>query len=173
MKKTELTLGLILLKEGRITKDQLKKALLKQGEIRRFGRYQKLGEVIAKLGFMSEDEIAQVVEMQSVLSVQGANQTVLGLLLIEAGLLAPSQVFDALIEQQSTEKRLGEILQEKGILNEEQLAPLLAKQTEERLAAEARLQAEMKASGMISDEDEFVIFDFGGDDEGAEVEQSV
>lgn len=173
MKKTELTLGLILLKEGRITKDQLKKALLKQGEIRRFGRYQKLGEVIAKLGFMSEDEIAEIVEMQAVLTVQGANHTVLGLLLIEAGLLAPSQVFDALIEQQATEKRLGQILQEKGILNEEQLAPLLAKQSEERGVAEARLQEEMKASGLLSEEDDFVIFDFGSDDESAEVEQSV
>lgn len=172
MNKIELTLGLILLKEGKITKDQLKKALLKQGEIRRFGRHQRLGEVIAKLGFLSEDEVAQAVEIQSTLSVQATTHTLLGPLLVEAGLLTPSQVFDALCEQQFTEKRLGEILQEKGILNEEQLAPLLAKQADQRAAAEARLQADMKASGLISDEDDFVIFDFGGDEaegEGADM----
>lgn len=164
MQKTELTLGLILLKEGKITKDQLKKALLKQGEIRRFGRYQRLGEVIARLGFLSEEEVAQAVEIQSTLSVQGASNTLLGLLLVEAGLLTPSQVFDALVEQQLSEKRLGQILQEKGILTEEQLAPLLARQAEERVAAEARLQEEMRTSGLISEDDDFVIFDMGGDE---------
>jgi hypothetical protein len=170
MQKQELTLGLILLKEGKISKDQLKRALLKQGEIRRFGRYQRLGEVIARLGFLSEDEVAQAVEIQSTLTVQGANNTLLGLLLVEAGLLTPSQVFEALAEQQMTEKRLGQILQERGILTEAQLAPLLAKQAEEREAAEARLQEEMKTSGLLSSDDEdFVIFDFGSDDleEGA------
>lgn len=164
MQKTELTLGLILLKEGKISKDQLKKALLKQGEIRRFGRYQRLGEVIARLGFLSEEEVAQAVEIQSTLTVQGASNTLLGLLLVETGLLTPSQVFDALVEQQFTEKRLGQILQEKGILTEEQLAPLLARQAEEREAAEARLQQEMRTSGLLTEDDDFVIFDMGGDE---------
>jgi hypothetical protein len=170
MQKQELTLGLILLKEGKISKDQLKRALLKQGEIRRFGRYQRLGEVIARLGFLSEDQVAEAVEIQSTLTVQGAHNTLLGLLLVEAGLLTPSQVFEALMEQQTSEKRLGQILQERGVLTEEQLAPLLAKQAEERHAAEARLQEEMKSSGLIGgDDDDFVIFDFGSDEaeEGA------
>jgi hypothetical protein len=175
MQKTELTLGLILLKEGKISKDQLKKALLKQGEIRRFGRHQRLGEVIAKLGFLSEEEVTQAIEMQATLTVQGANNTLLGLLLVEAGLLTPSQVFEALIEQQFTEKRLGEILQEKGILSEEQLAPLLAKQAEERDAAEAKLQEEMRSSGLLGEDDDFVIFDMGGgeDELAAEAEPTV
>ena len=163
MQKNELTLGLLLLKEGRITKDQLKKALLKQGEIRRFGRHQKLGEVIAKLGFLTEEEVAHAIEIQSALIVQGSSHTLLGLLLVESGMLTPSQVFDALVEQQFSEKRLGQILQEKGILTEAQLEPLLAKQAAERQVAEERLAAELKDAGM-NDEEDFVIFDFGGDE---------
>lgn len=168
MQKNELTLGLLLLKEGRLTKDQLKKALLKQGEIRRFGRHQKLGEVIAKLGFLTDEEIAQAVEIQSTLIVQGSSHTLLGLLLVESGMLTPSQVFDALVEQQFTEKRLGQILQEKGLLTEAQLEPLLVKQTEERQVLEARLAAELKESGLGDDDDDFVIFDFGGDEVATE-----
>ena len=169
MSMNELTLGLILLKEGKLTKDQLKRSLLKQGEIRRFGRHQKLGEVIAKLGFLAEDEVNAALEMQSTLLVQGATHTVLGLMLIEAGLLTPSQVFDALVEQTMTEKRLGDILKDKGFLTEEQLAPFLARQLTERAEAEARLQEELKTSGLSGGDDDFIIFDMGGDDTAEEL----
>lgn len=162
-----LTLGLLLLKEGKISRDQLKKALLKQGEIRRFGRVQRLGEVFAKLGILSDNEIANALEMQETLVVPNAGYTALGLMLIEAGLLTPSQVFDALVEQQFTEKRIGEILIEKGIVTGDQLAPFLARQSEDRQAAEVALQDEMKEAGLLQSDDDFVLFDMGGDDEEA------
>jgi hypothetical protein len=164
MSANELTLGLILLKEGKVTKDQLKKALLKQGEIRRFGRVQRLGEVMAKLGFVPEEDIEAAATMQESLLVPSASHTALGLMLIEAGLLTPSQVYQALIEQQGSDKRLGEILIEMGVLSETQLEPLLAKQAEQRERAEATLQAEMKASGLLQGEDDFVLFDFGAEE---------
>jgi hypothetical protein len=164
MSANELTLGLILLKEGKITKDQLKKALLKQGEIRRFGRAKRLGEVVATLGFLPEEEVEAAAQLQESLLIPSARHTALGLLLIEAGLLTPSQVYQALIEQQGSDKRLGEILIEQGVLTEAQLQPLLAKQAEERSRAEEALQTEMKASGLIQEEDEFVLFDFGSDE---------
>lgn len=165
MSSNELTLGLILLKEGKISKDLLKKALLKQGEIRRFGRHQRLGEVIARMGMLSETEVEQAAEIQSTLVVPTTRHTALGLLLIDAGLITPSQVYQALVEQQFSEKRLGEILIEQGVLSEAQLAPLLAKQAEERQQAELALQEELRASGLIEDDEEFVIFDMGGSDE--------
>lgn len=162
-----LTLGLLLLKEGKITRDQLKKALLKQGEIRRFGRVQRIGEVFTKLGILSDDEVSSALEMQETLVVPHAGYTALGLMLIEAGILSPSQVFDALVEQQFTEKRIGQILVEKGIVTEGQLEPFLARQAQERQAAEEALQAEMKESGLLQDDDNFVIFDMGGDEDEA------
>lgn len=165
MSENQLTLGLLLLKEGMISKDQLKKALLKQGEIRRFGRYQRLGEVISKLGILPEGEVQRAVEIQETIAVPNATHTALGLMMIEAGLLTPSQVFNALVEQQFTEKRLGEILVEKGVITQEQMNPFLAKQAEARRAAEEALQDELKEQGLIDDDEDFVIFDMGGDDE--------
>lgn len=165
MTTTNLTLGLLLLKEGKITRDQLKKALLKQGEIRRFGRVQRLGEVFTKLGFLSDSEVAEALEIQETLVVPNAGYTALGLMLIEAGLLTPSQVFEALVEQQHTEKRIGEILTEKGVITPDQLEPFLARQSDDRQSAELALQAEMKEAGLLRDDDDFVIFDMGGDDE--------
>lgn len=172
----QLTLGFILLKEGKISKDQLKRALLKQGEFRRFGRYTRLGDVFSKLGILSEEEVASAVEMQETLVVPKAGYTALGLMLIEAGLLNPSQVYEALVEQQFTEKRLGEILVERGVVSAEQLQPLLAKQEEDRGKAQAALEAEMRESGLIAEDENFVIFDMGGgemsEDEIAKLEEA-
>lgn len=166
MNSKELLFGLILVKEAKLTKDQLKKALLKQGEIRRFGRHQRLGEVIVKLGFLTQEELDAVAEMQATLLNHGADHTPLGLLLIESGLVQPSQVYDALVERQFREHRLGELLIEKGLVTEAQLTPLLAQQEAEREAA----RAARIAAGMPVEEaapalaDDFVIFDAGGDD---------
>lgn len=163
MSANDLTLGLILLKEGKLNKDQLKKVLLKQGELRRFGRYQRFGEVLAKLEFLPEEEIQAALEMQELLLVPTTGHTALGLMLIATGLLSPSQVVSALQEQQGNEKRLGEILIAQGVLTESQLEPLLAKQLEDRDAAQAALKLEMRSSGLLTDEDEeaFVVFDMG------------
>lgn len=156
MNSKDLMLGVLLVKEKMLTKDQLKKVLLKQGEIRRFGRHQLIGEVITRLGFMDEPAVAAAIEMQEKLNMQAADHTPLGLLLIDRGLINPSQIFDALVEQQFSETRLGEMLIAKGMVTEEQLLPLLAIQaTERRTAAEVRANAPPPKS-------EFLILDAGG-----------
>lgn len=142
MNARELQLGLLLLKENKLTKDQLKKALIKQGEIRRFGRHQRLGEVIVKLGFLTPAEIDEAAGMQETLSVPAADHTPLGLLLIERGLVSPSQIYDTLLEQQMSEGLLGEILVQKGVVTTDQLAPLLAQQVKERAEARTRREAQ-------------------------------
>lgn len=163
MNARELQLGLLLLKENKLTKDQLKKALIKQGEIRRFGRHQRLGEVIVKLGFMTQEEIDGAAAIQETLAVPVADHTPLGLLLIERGLVSPSQVYDTLLEQQLSEGLLGEILVQKGVVTAEQLAPLLAFQVQERAESRARREAELAAAGLGGGE--FRILDAGGTDE--------
>ncbi|MDB5101284.1 MAG: hypothetical protein JWM80_5705 [Cyanobacteria bacterium RYN_339] len=167
MNSKELMLGLILVKEGKLTKDQLKRSLLKQGEIRRFGRHQRLGEVIVKLGYMTQDDIDAVIEVQNMLMRHGADHTPLGLLIIEHGLASPGQVYDALVERQFKESRLGELLIEKGFFTELQLVPLLAQQEQERAAAlAARLERGEPiepASESEAPDDGFVIFDAGGE----------
>lgn len=164
MNARELQLGLLLLKEEKLTKDQLKKALIKQGEIRRFGRHQRLGEVIVRLGFLTQAQVDEAAVMQETLAVPVADHTPLGLLLIDRGLVSPSQVYDTLIEQQLSEGLLGEILVQKGIVTTDQLAPLLAFQVQERAEARARKEQELAAAGFTGG-DAFEIFDAGGGDE--------
>jgi hypothetical protein len=166
MNSKELLFGLILVKEGKLSKDQLKKALLKQGEIRRFGRHQRLGEVVVKLGFITHEELEGILAVQSALLVHGADHTPLGLLLIEHGLAQPSQVYDALVERQFRESRLGELLIEKGLITEDQLQPLLAiQETEREKARAAHIAAGLPAEslGQPPSEEDFVILDAGGD----------
>lgn len=145
MNARELQLGLLLLKENRLTKDQLKKALIKQGEIRRFGRHQRLGEVIVRLGYLTQLEVDEAAIMQETLAVPAADHTPLGLLLIERGLVSPSTIYDTLIEQQLSEGLLGEILVQKGFVTTEQLAPLLAQQVQERAEARAARESNVGA----------------------------
>ena len=167
MNSKEMMLGLLLVKEEKLTRDQLKKALLKQGEIRRFGRHQRLGEVIVKLGYMAQDEIDAVVDVQNTLLAHGADHTPLGLLLIEHGLVQPTQVYNALVERNFREARLGELLIEQGLLTQAQLEPLLALQAQEREAAAAARGARgeqfedipMTPLPSLDDDDGFVIFD--------------
>lgn len=162
MNARELQLGLLLLKENKLTKDQLKKALIKQGEIRRFGRHQRLGDVILKLGYLSQADIDDAAAIQETLAVPAADHTPLGLLLIERGLASPSMVYDTLLEQQLSEGLLGEILVQKGVVTADQLAPLLAFQVQERAESRARREAELAAAGLAGED--FRIFDAGGSD---------
>lgn len=134
MNAKELQLGLLLLKEGKLTKDQLKKALIKQGEIRRFGRHQRLGDVIVKLGLLNQADIDEAADMQERISAPDAEFTPLGILMIERGIASPSKVYETLVEQQFAEGMLGEIMLEKGMLTRDQLEEMLAYQAEERAA---------------------------------------
>ena len=162
MNARELQLGLLLLKEDRLSKDQLKKALIKQGEIRRFGRHKRLGEVIVMLGYMTQLEVDEAAIMQETLAVPLADHTPLGLLLIERGLVSPSVIYDTLMEQQLSEGLLGEILVQKGVVTAEQLAPLLAQQVQERAEARARQGQGPAAADAGAQEEAFQIFDMGG-----------
>jgi hypothetical protein len=169
MNARELQLGLLLLKENLLTRDQLKKALIKQGEIRRFGRHQRLGDVIVKLGLLTQQAIDEAATMQETLAVPAADHTPLGLLLIDRGLLPPSKVYDTLLEQQLSEGRLGEILVQMGMVTEAQLAPLLAQQEQERAEARAKRAADLTAAGHGGRSD-FQILDAGGGDAAMSIE---
>lgn len=138
MNARELQLGLLLIREGLITRDELKKALIKQGEIRRFGRHQRLGEVIVKLGYLAQEDIDGFAEVQEALAAPDHGHTPLGHLLIDRGLASPSQIFTLLGEQQFAEHKLGELLVNKGVITQEQLEELLADQAAERLGTIAQ-----------------------------------
>lgn len=56
------------------------------------------------------------------------SQMAIGQILVEEGLLRPSQLQEALAEQRATNRRLGTILTERGILSEAEFAATLARQ---------------------------------------------
>lgn len=69
--------------------------------------------------FLAESTPSSLLENEPAASLQMNGQKRLGDYLIEAGLITPSQIDDALIEQRSTGIRLGEILSDKGWIRQE------------------------------------------------------
>ena len=59
MKTSNLKLGELLLYSGKITKEQLNKALNKQGKSN-----EKIGEILVNEGYVSKNDIIEVLEFQ-------------------------------------------------------------------------------------------------------------
>jgi len=64
MFKQKLKFGKLLIQQGNITEEELKKALDKQKELRQQGKYKQLGEILIELGFATEKEILETLSAQ-------------------------------------------------------------------------------------------------------------
>ena len=71
----------------------------------------------------------QVISSEQLKELLGNKQILLGQLLIEKGLILKYELKIALLEQQLSSKRLGEILVEQQAISPEQLSDTLCKQT--------------------------------------------
>jgi len=104
-------LGSLLLMTGKVTPEQLDFALAEQkvsGE--------KLGNILVKMGLLTENQVNSVLEFQQ---NQGLGATLptplrLGEILISSGYISRTELLDALQKQQSSQKKLGEVLVEEG-----------------------------------------------------------
>jgi hypothetical protein len=121
-------LGLLALREGLLDRDQLQKALLKQGELRRFGRHARLGEVFVRLGYLDEARLAEFLELRAALLDHGLSRVPLGLRVVMQGWATPSQVLEALEAREAQGVRLGELMVQRGWITPAQLEALLAEQ---------------------------------------------
>jgi hypothetical protein len=106
-------LGSLLLQARRITSEQLDIALREQ---RKSG--EKLGEVMVRLGFLSERELNAVLLFQE---YQGSDRPVpvpfrLGEILVASNFITREQLEDALNRQKLSQKKLGEVLVEAGYI---------------------------------------------------------
>lgn len=107
-------LGTILLQWGKISPEQLDRALEQA-----HATGQRLGEVLVDQGLLSEADVAQAVQSQS---------RKLGTILVNAGLLTRDQLERALVIAEASRQRLGEALINMGLLPEVAIAHALAEQ---------------------------------------------
>lgn len=139
----DLFFGKIALKNGVLTKEQLRRALRIQQERKRAaepdGRGPTLGEICRELGFLREDEVNAIIWAQAKSEVL-LEDTLLGKIAVANGLVAEEQLERALEEQRQTDYhvRLGELLVARGYMDQEQLAATL--RTQKRMQESARLQ---------------------------------
>ncbi len=104
-------LGDLLVQAGRITSEQLERAISDQ---KRSG--EKLGEVLVRQGLLTKRELYGVLDFQQ---NQGNAKPVpgplkLGEILVSSGTISRRQLDDALLKQTGSRKKLGEVLIEEG-----------------------------------------------------------
>jgi hypothetical protein len=123
--KKKPLLSMILHKEGVLTDAQLDKALRTWEARRLSGRLMAFGQVVIQLGFLRGSELAPFLKLQRALAAPPSERKVLGILILENGLLRPGQLLSALQRQSQTGRRLGEELIDMGLLRQNQLEILL------------------------------------------------
>ncbi|MBF0358273.1 MAG: Flp pilus assembly complex ATPase component TadA [Magnetococcales bacterium] len=101
-----------------ITSDQLDKGLLYKNETG-----VRLGEGLIRLGFLSKKQLEEFLQRQQ-------RQSRIGELLVEAGIITPTQLTAGLVEQKQSGSRLGQSLERLGFLSENHFLQFLAKQLE-------------------------------------------
>jgi hypothetical protein len=136
-------LGAVLVEEGVVSRRELEQALAEQRESGRL-----LGQILVGRGLVSGSELARSLARQHGVEVrparadetphaasaadppqQGGPWRSLGMLLAQKGLVAPSALQRALVEQrEQPQRRLGEILVAHGDLSAPTLAAVLAEQ---------------------------------------------
>lgn len=123
--------GLILEREGVIVGRQIESILAEQARLKASGRSVAFGQVALDLGLINQAQIMHALKLQAKVSYPAGGRKRLGMYLLEAGLLTPSQLASALDEQATRGEKLGVILIEHGWLAEPVLEAVLAQQRRE------------------------------------------
>jgi hypothetical protein len=110
--------GELLVKSGRITREQLDVALSEQQRTS-----EKFGQILVRKGWLSEPELAALLTFQQRLGASGqhAGPLQLGNLLVAAGKITSEQLQDAVQRQRESKKRLGEELIAAGYTTKQQI----------------------------------------------------
>lgn len=124
-------LGLILEREGVVSRRQVEAILAEQARLRALGRPVAFGKAALDLGLVSQAQITHALKLQARVSYPPGGRKRLGMYLLEAGLIGPSQLAGALDEQATRGLKLGEILVAHGWLNEPVLEAVLTQQARE------------------------------------------
>lgn len=124
-------LGLILERENVLSATQVRAVMTEQQRLRELGRVAAFGAVALELRFLNERQLARGLQLQTKLAVPPGSRKPLGVYLLEAGLVTPSQLLKALEHQAAHGGLLGEILVERGWLAATMLEMFLKMQAKE------------------------------------------
>lgn len=120
--------GEILISQQWVTPSQLADAVAEQKRTN-----QRLGEILVRLGHLSEMELNFILSQQKGNTITGESDTVkqrLGDILKKSNRLSPRQLSTAVAEQKRTNEKLGEVLLRLGMLNQDELSAVLAWQND-------------------------------------------
>lgn len=118
-------LALILHREGVLTDEQIDRALREWQARRESGVVHPFGQIVLMLGFLKAADLTPYVALQKALAAPPDGRKRLGVLLLENGLLRPSQLLTALREHLRSGLPLGQTLIRMGLLRQHQLEILL------------------------------------------------
>lgn len=126
VKEESLLFGKIVLNNRLATEEQIRHCLELQNEYKQQGQQRSIGEIFVGEGFLTAEQSQKVLEAQK-LSLQLRDDSLFGKLAIKNGLVSQGQVEECINHQKNIRytKRIGEILLEKGYLNEKQYRALL------------------------------------------------
>ena len=108
--KPNALLGLILVREGILSRSQLDRALAEQQRRRETGVVVPLGVVVMELGLASEGQVKHALRLQKKLAWGPEEGVPLGVRLIENDLVAPSLLVSLMEEQARTGEAIEDML---------------------------------------------------------------
>jgi hypothetical protein len=131
-------IGSVLIKERLITPVQLDQALARQHELKARGQVAAIGQVLIEMGAVDENQIRIALRIQQEIAVLRCESDKLGIQLLEANVINPTQLQVALADHRATGMRLGEALVARGYINEQQLEHFLRLQVKRKMMMEAQ-----------------------------------
>ncbi|MFP5504247.1 MAG: hypothetical protein ACLGIN_17315, partial [Candidatus Sericytochromatia bacterium] len=121
-------LGLILQREQYVTPAQLQAIASEQAKQKAQGREVTFGQAAIRLGYLSPEQLKFAVHLQGRLAHAAGGGKPLGVYLLESAALLPSQLLEALEEQERTGQKLGEILVARELITASTLELFLSRQ---------------------------------------------
>ena len=118
-------IGQILVREKLVTEKQVSDALGRQSTLKAEGRVVPIGQLLIEMGLVSENQIRIALRIQQEISVLRSEADKLGMRLLEANMITPTQLQVALADHRATGIRVGEALVARGYVTEEGLETFL------------------------------------------------
>lgn len=131
-------LGMVLEGMRYLNKIQLLAVEAAQKEARMRGESVPFGEMAIRKGFLADERLSEALSIQKEIAVALDSPKRLGFYLLEAGVVTPAQLRDALLSQRATAHPLGQVLVQQGAIDESLLDTMLQIQRQERITTFAQ-----------------------------------
>lgn len=131
-------LGMVLEGMRYLNKIQLLAVEAAQKEARARGESVPFGEMAIRKGFLGDEKLTEALGIQKEIAVALDSPKRLGFYLLEAGVVSPSQLRDALLTQRASAHPLGQVLVQLGAIDTSLLDTMLQIQRQERITTFAQ-----------------------------------